>query len=371
MGYVGWIGTFEGKRGTGKEMQFESEMVRELRALGAILYVKTSVPHSLMSGETINNVVGYTTNPKNSNLAVGGSSGGEGALIGLRGSPLGLGTDIGGSIRIPAAFNGLCGLRPSSGRFPYEGVANSMEGQNTILSVIGPLAPAPDGLRLLAKSILGQEPWLYDPLCHEMPWRSDEEAAILEKSRTKGLSFGILKHDGVVTPHPPVRRAIQSVAEAMERLGHTTVEWKPPAHSRGIDIILKAWMYDGGEDVHGALKLSGETMAAQVAMLYGEEPSAQANATEISANNIAKRSFQKEYIDYWNSTAAISGTGRPVDAIIAPMAPFSAARIGRFKYYGYTSIFNALDYASWYVPLGSRECRICSLPPTHGFHLAT
>ncbi len=120
MGYVGWIGTFMGKKGTGQEKVFESEMVQELRAVGAVLYCKTSVPHTLMSGETNNNILGYTTNPKNRNLSCGGSSGGEGALIGLRGSPLGLGTDIGGSIRIPAAFNGLYGLRPSSGRLPYE-----------------------------------------------------------------------------------------------------------------------------------------------------------------------------------------------------------------------------------------------------------
>jgi len=99
MGYVGWIGTFEGKKNTGKEKVFESQMTRELRELGAVLYCKTSVPHTLMSGETVNNIIGYTWNPKNRNLTSGGSSGGEGALIGLRGSPVGFGTDIGGSIR--------------------------------------------------------------------------------------------------------------------------------------------------------------------------------------------------------------------------------------------------------------------------------
>ena len=96
MGYVGWIGTFQGATGTGKEKTYESEMVQELRSLGAVLYVKTSVPHTLMCGETINNIIGYTQNPKNRNLSSGGSSGGEGALIGLRGSPIGFGTDIGG-----------------------------------------------------------------------------------------------------------------------------------------------------------------------------------------------------------------------------------------------------------------------------------
>lgn len=88
MGYVGWIGTFEGKTGTGKEKVFESEMVKALRSAGAILYVKTSVPHTLMSGETVNNIIGYTLNPKNRRLTCGGSSGGEGALIGIKGCTL-------------------------------------------------------------------------------------------------------------------------------------------------------------------------------------------------------------------------------------------------------------------------------------------
>jgi amidase len=88
MGYVGWINTFEGKVGTGKDKLFESEMVKELRNLGAVLYCKTSVPHTLMTGETTNNIIGYTLNPKNRNLTAGGSSGGEGALIGLRGCML-------------------------------------------------------------------------------------------------------------------------------------------------------------------------------------------------------------------------------------------------------------------------------------------
>ena len=76
--HQGWINTFEGKKGTGKEDVFESEMVKELRSLGAVLYCKTSVPQSLMTGETVNNIIGYTTNPKNRNLSCGGSSGGEG-----------------------------------------------------------------------------------------------------------------------------------------------------------------------------------------------------------------------------------------------------------------------------------------------------
>ena len=66
MGYLGWVGTFRGKKDDPRHLTLESEIVKQLRAMGAVLYVKTSVPMTLMAGETTNNIIGYTTNPKNS-----------------------------------------------------------------------------------------------------------------------------------------------------------------------------------------------------------------------------------------------------------------------------------------------------------------
>ncbi|MCJ1309737.1 Acetamidase [Agyrium rufum] len=351
MGYVGWLGTFEGKKGTGKEKVYESEMVRELRNLGAVLYCKTSVPHTLMSGETVNNIIEYTWNPKNRNLAAGGSSGGEGALIGLKGSPLGFGTDIGGSIRIPAAFNGLYGIRPSAGRMPYEGMANSMDGQNTVLSVVGPLSHSVEGLRLVMKSLLSQEPWLYDPLVVELPWREEHAVEVQKLSKDGKLAFGVMKHDGVVTSFPPVQRAVDEVVASLEKQGHKVIEWNPPSHERGNQILLTTWRYDGGDDIHGAFELSGEPIAPQVQNSFGTSRKEQANASEIAATNVAKRQYQKEYLDYWNSTKELTGTGRPVDGLIAPLAPFPAARPQSYSYYGYSTFVNLLDYTSCVVPV--------------------
>ncbi|KAF2785897.1 amidase [Melanomma pulvis-pyrius CBS 109.77] len=356
MGYVGWIGTFEGKSGTGKEKVFESEMVRELRACGAVLYCKTAVPHTLMSGETHNNITGYTLNPKNRNLSSGGSSGGEGALIGIRGSPLGFGTDIGGSIRIPAAFNGLYGIRPSVGRLPYEGMANSMDGQNSVLSVVGPLATSIPSLRLVFKALLAQKPWLHDPLVHELPWRSEQEREILEltgrigdASKVGKLSFGVFQTDGQVTPQPPIRRAIDTVVHTLEALGHDVIPWTPPAHKPLLDEGLKTWVYDGGLDVRSAFELSGETMIDQVA--FFKKLDKEYTASEIAATNVKLRQLKKEYMEYWNGTAEKTSTGRPVDAVIAPLAPFPAARPGLYPYYGYSTFVNVLDYTSVVVPV--------------------
>lgn len=349
MGYVGWLGTFQGQKGTGKEKVFESEMVRELRSLGATLYCKTSVPHTLMCGETINNIVGYTENPKNRNLSSGGSSGGEGALIGARGSVVGFGTDIGGSIRIPAAFNGLYGIRPSSGRLPYEGMANSMDGQNSILSVVGPLATTPEALKLVMQALLSTSPWLHDPLVHEIPWRPEAELAITDPVQrlSNPLSFAVLRHDGGCAPHPPVSRAIDIAVQALSKLGEV-IDWQPTIpHTELTEICGQCWDFDGGANCRGDFELSGEEPYPQT--MVANSP--QATASDIMAVNIKKREAQKKYMEYWNSTANVTKSGRPVDAIIAPLAPFASPRRGRYRYSGYSVWVNVLDYTSVVVPI--------------------
>jgi amidase len=91
----------------------QTVLVGILAELGAVFYVKTNIPTAMMMMETINNVWGETNGAYHSGTSPGGSSGGEGAILAMRGSPLGVGTDIGGSIRIPSAFNGLYGLKPT------------------------------------------------------------------------------------------------------------------------------------------------------------------------------------------------------------------------------------------------------------------
>jgi len=91
----------------------ETVLVGILAKLGAVFYVKTTTPTAMMMMETISNVWGETNGAYHSGTSCGGSSGGEGVLLAMRGSPLGVGTDIGGSIRIPCAFNYLYGLKPT------------------------------------------------------------------------------------------------------------------------------------------------------------------------------------------------------------------------------------------------------------------
>ena len=123
-------------------------------------------------------------------------------------------TIAGGSIRVPSAFNFLYGLRPSHGRLPYGKMANSMEGQETVHSVCGPLTHSVKGeqapgfwyrlvnnvsdMRLFVTSVLSEEPWKYDSKVIPMPWRQTEVDAIKAKLASGGLTLGFYNCDGNV-----------------------------------------------------------------------------------------------------------------------------------------------------------------------------
>lgn len=123
-----------------------SALVDILLAAGAVLYVKTNIPQTMMSGDSHNNVFGRVENPHRRGLTAGGSSGGEGALVALRGSVLGIGTDVAGSIRIPALCCGTFGFKPSIGRVPYAGQTGpGRPGMVGIAPVAGPLCHSAPG----------------------------------------------------------------------------------------------------------------------------------------------------------------------------------------------------------------------------------
>jgi len=109
-------------------------------------------------------------------------------------------------------------------------------------------------------------------------------------------------------------------------------------------------MFDGGENVHEAFGLSGEPLAAQI-KVFGDKPIEQFKAADIAATNVTIRQMRKEYMEYWNSTKELTGMGRPVDAVISPVAPFPAARPEQYYYYGYSTWANFLDYTAAVVPV--------------------
>jgi amidase len=214
-----------------------------------------------------------------------------------------------------------------------------MDGQNSLLSVVGCISHSVASLRLMIKSLLSQQPWEHDPLALNMPWKDDEEMFVrktLSESGRQGprLSFGVMRHDHIVKPQPPVRRAIELVARVLREQGHSVLEWDPPSHQHGNDLAYRTWGLDGGRDVHHDFGLSGEPVAPQLSTVYRPELGQEATASEIAETNRALREWRKRYLDYWKHTEHDTGTGRPVDAVISPVAPFPAPRPGRYRAYG-------------------------------------
>lgn len=338
MGYVSWLGKYD---------TTESTLVTLLRKAGAIFYTKTSVPQTLMVCETVNNIIGRTLNPRNKNWSCGGSSGGEGAMIGFRGGVIGIGTDIGGSIRVPSAFNFLYGIRPSHGRMPYAKMANSMEGQETVHSVVGPMAHSAADLRLFLTSVLGEEPWKYDPKVVPLPWRQSEEDATKSKI-SSGLTLGYYSCDGVVLPHPPITRGVEAVVSTLQENGHQVLPWTPYKHDFGHDLINDIYAADGSTDVLGQISASGEPSIPNIKDLLNPDKG-KIDMNQLWDVHLRKWNYQSEYLDKWREFE--EQHGKELDAIIAPITPTAAIRHNQFRYYGYASVINLLDFTSVVVPV--------------------
>lgn len=167
--------------------------------------------------DSYNHVFKQSLNASNTSLISGGSSGGEGALIGCRGSLIGFGTDIGGSVRIPANLQGLYGLSPSVGRVPMD---KSGMRSYIVPAVAGPLAQDLESLEVVMEAMLAAEPWRWDPVMIPVPWRR-ELAALPERK----LRIGFYVDDGVVRCQPPIEAAVKRAVEALKVAGHEGTEF--------------------------------------------------------------------------------------------------------------------------------------------------
>ncbi|KAG8418083.1 hypothetical protein J3458_005520 [Metarhizium acridum] len=355
MGYVGWIGSNLGVTHPSQIHTLESQVVSELLSLGAVLYCKTSVPQTLLFGETKNNIIGQTLNPHNQNLSCGGSSGGEGALQALRGSTLGVGTDIGGSVRIPAAFNGIFSLKPTPQRVSYRDAANTNPGQNTYRSTVGFLSTSLDGLELIFRGILSTKPWLNDPAVVPIAFRQaiiDDYTCRVElnglvKESKQPLKLGVLWTDGIVQPHPPVTRGLNILVAALKQAGHLVVNWNPPSQRTAGRLHESFLTADGAHDIHGHLDLSGEPLIADLQEEFQLKPPI--GLLQYQENTLEGLSYEAKYSDYWNQTA--SDDGQIVDAVIMPVAPHAAVIPGKYYHTGYTKVINLLNYSAVVIPV--------------------
>ncbi|MCI4375047.1 hypothetical protein PGIGA_G00104520 [Pangasianodon gigas] len=200
----------------------DSVVVSVLKKQGAIPFIKTNIPQGLLNYECSNPIYGRTVNPCNLEKTCGGSSGGEGALIAGGGSILGLGTDLGGSIRIPAAFCGICGLKPTNKRISVLGLSSCVKGVKTALSSVGPMARDVESLALCMRALLCTDMFTLDPTVPPIPFNQE----VYESSEP--LRIGYYENDGYLQPSPSMSRALRETKELLEKAGHTLIPFNPP-----------------------------------------------------------------------------------------------------------------------------------------------
>ncbi|KAF2978003.1 hypothetical protein EK904_011517 [Melospiza melodia maxima] len=220
----------------------DSVVVQVLKRQGAIPFVKTNVPQSLISYDCKNLIFGQTRNPLMFTRTPGGSSGGEGALVGGGGSILGIGTDVGGSLRFPAAFCGVCAIKPTGKRLSKRGVMAGVAGQKAVAAAVGPLAKDVESLALCLRALLSEDMFSLDSTVY---------------SSTKPLRIGYYETDFFTMPSPAMRRAVRETKQLLEEAGHTLV----PFELTNVEYVMfnycvRGMFSDGGSSF--ARKFKGE-----------------------------------------------------------------------------------------------------------------
>lgn len=206
----------------------DATLVARLKRAGAIVVGNTNTPELLIAYDTTNDLQGRTNNPWNLERSAGGSSGGEAAAISCGMSSGGIGSDGGGSIRVPAHFCGICGLKPTPGRVPTTGHYPPCGGPFSLIGVVGPMARTIQDLRLLFEAVCGYDPC--DPVSSPVPVFPGGNRA------NKKLRIGFYTDDEYSSPTPEIRDAILAAAEHLSRSGFEVEHFRPDVLNRAREL---------------------------------------------------------------------------------------------------------------------------------------
>jgi Asp-tRNA(Asn)/Glu-tRNA(Gln) amidotransferase A subunit family amidase len=207
----------------------EAPLVSRLRDAGAIILGTTNTPELLMAWETDNLLYGRTNNPWDLSRTPGGSSGGEAAAIASGCSAAGVGSDGGGSIRVPAHFSGICGLKPTPGRIPATGHFPASVGPFALLGVVGPMARTVADLKVMFEVMQGPDDG--DPSAVPVPVRWPDPDDL------KKLRVGYFEDDGRTPVTLETRAAVRTAAEALKRAGFEVEPFRP----KGLEQARQLW----------------------------------------------------------------------------------------------------------------------------------
>ncbi|KAF2207714.1 hypothetical protein CERZMDRAFT_102201 [Cercospora zeae-maydis SCOH1-5] len=321
----------------------DCNLVAILRSLGAVFYCKTNQPQGIMHIEA-DGYLGRTLNPYNIQLSSGGSSGGESALIALRGSIMGVGSDIGGSIRVPSGFTGIWGFKPTANTLPGRDMLHhGSPAELNILATAGPMCHSLRDVDLFMRELLARKPYILEPQIVPIPWTGLTTATDI--STSKPLKVGIMMDDRFIQPQPPVINALRGAERCLESSPLFQVKpFKAYRTEETYSKILPIYYPDGAKSVHDILRSSGEPVHVLTPPAGFIEP---VNDSE----GIAK--FRR-WRDDFRAAASQDWAAQDVDVVLCPMhvGPASAHDTG--AHLSYTAMWNVLDCPAIVFPSGVR-----------------
>ena len=301
-GYESTLGV-HAKRGRPAER--DAVVVQVLREAGCVFLGKSNVSQFLLSHECANPLFGTSNNPYDPARTPGGSSGGEAAAIASYGSPGGLGTDIGGSIRVPAHFCGIAGLKPTVDRISGIGVGTALPGQEFIRGQVGPLGREVDDLIVLMDILRPERCAALDPRVPPLPL-GDPAAVTIDK-----LRVGVFVDDPIVSPSRALRRAVERAEAVLSDAGITLVPYTPPLAKELIFTYLGGMSADGGKTIEATLAGGPADDNLKLLRTMAKLPNAAKRAAAFGLSMLDEPILpdmlrvvgEKSLQDYWRLTA--------------------------------------------------------------------
>jgi Asp-tRNA(Asn)/Glu-tRNA(Gln) amidotransferase A subunit family amidase len=314
--------------------QTDAPSVALLKAAGAIVLGKTNVPEMAIPYECTNPLFGRTNNPYDLDATSGGSSGGEAAAISACLSPAGLGSDLSGSIRVPAHLCGIAGLTPTPGLVPSAGHIPPVTGTLSEGAVIGPMARNVGDLSLLL-SVLAN---------------SERSAQPDPEGKLKGSH--VASYVGAVPISEDTEQAIKRALNALSDAGLVLVEESPPALEKATDLWISLFSAQSAiaiRDIYrGQEEMAGPDVAAVLASITESTPDAQAQEW------VKRNELRRQLVQWMDATPLIIA---PVGSVAAfkhgaRRVSVSGQSISVFRAFGYSRVVNVLGLPSVAVPAG-------------------
>jgi amidase len=304
-----WVITTGGTTGRATYVPAQdATVVARLRQAGVILLGKTNTPELTLAGETDNLIYGRTNNPYDLTRTPGGSSGGAAAIIAAGGSPLDIGSDTRGSIRLPAHFTSIAGIKPTSGRVPRTGhIVPWGLGAVDALTQLGPLARYVEDLMLTLPIIAGPD-W-QDPAIVPMPL-GDPQAV-----RLQGLRVAQYTDNGLMAATPEAVAAVHRAATALTEVGAQVHEDRPPLLERAEALYNTLSDADGRAWVRRLLQRAGTTVI---------HPRLQQRLADARPLHVGDFTAVLEEVDRCRS--ALLTFLQTYDVILCPVCAFPAPR---------------------------------------------